>query len=99
MRSSIRQFDCETWPITTGPVVVSSPNDFINKNTMTKIIGQFAGNRDGPLIFHMRDGPPNVTGLPCGTGPPEIVISGSGPPNRKGQPMEWLVEKKNLKRS
>ena len=99
MRNLIRQFERETWPILTGPIVVSSPNDFVSKNIMVKIIRQFAGNRVGPLTFHRRDGPPNVTGPPRGTGPPEIFSSATGPPKTKGQLMEWLVEKKNLKRS
>jgi len=65
---------------------------------MTDIIRQFAGNRDGPLIFHMRDGPPDITGPPRGTGPPEIISCATGPPKTTGPPMDWLVEKKNLKR-
>lgn len=99
MRSLIRQSENKTWPIVSGPVVVSAPDDFMNKNTMISIIRRFAGNRDGPLIFHMRDGPPHVTGPPRGTGPPEIFSSGTGPPKTTGPPMEWLVRKKNLNKS
>ena len=53
-----------------------------------------AGNRDGPLIFHMRDGPPHVTGPPGGTGPPDKLSGSTGPPQTKDPPMEWLVRKK-----
>jgi len=65
---------------------------------ITNLIRKSAGNRDGPLIFHMRDGPPKVTGPPGGTGPP-LTATGSGPPKTTGPPMEWLVRKKSLKRS
>ena len=99
MRHLIRQSENKVWPFNNGPVVVFAPGDFVNKNTMTNIIRRFAGNRDGPLIFHMRDGPPHVTGPPCGTGPPEIFSSGAGPPKTTGPPMEWLVRKRNLKKS
>jgi hypothetical protein len=54
--------------------------------------------RDGPLIFHMRDGPPNVTGPPGGTGPPRYTTA-SGPPKTRCPPMEWLVRKKSLKKT
>ena len=99
MQSFIRQSEKFSWPILSRSFVVSAPDYFINKNTMAKIIRKFAGNRDGPLIFHMRDGPPRVTGPPRGTGPPEIFSSGTGPPKETGPPMEWWVNKKNLKRS
>ena len=92
MRCPIRQLDIRSWPNPFGPIVVLRQG----KNTMNKQLRHYAGNRDGPLIFHMRDGPPNVTGPPYGTGPP--FSSGSGPPNKTGPPMEWLAQKKNLKR-
>ncbi len=64
-----------------------------------------AYSRDGPLIFHMRDGPPNVTGPPGAIrqtcGPPRNrydLARGSSPPTT-GPPMEWLVRKKTLKKS
>ncbi|HHJ36720.1 MAG TPA: hypothetical protein ENJ87_13240 [Gammaproteobacteria bacterium] len=63
-----------------------------------KIILRKTGNRDGPKIFHTRDGPPNVTGPPGGTGPPEVHPSGAGPPKKTGTPMEWLARKKTLKK-
>ena len=91
MRSLIRQFDSKSWPISTGPVVVFAQQINI-------LIGKFSGNRDGPLIFYMRDGPPNVNGPMGGTGPPEIFSSGFSPPKIKGQLMEWLAEKKTLKK-
>ena len=72
MRRLIRRSENKTWPVVSGPVVVSAPDNFMNNNTMINIIRRFAGNRDGPLIFHMRDGPPRVNGPPGGTGPPEI---------------------------
>ena len=69
------------------------------KNTTKLAAGHnSAHSRDGPLIFHMRDGPPNVTGPPGGTGPPRYK-SDSGPPQTTGPPMEWLVRKKTLKKS
>ncbi|MBE9564928.1 MAG: hypothetical protein IMF17_06755 [Proteobacteria bacterium] len=58
-----------------------------------------AHSRDGPIIFHMRDGPPSILGPPGGTGPPDIYVSGTGPPKTTGPPMEWLVKKKSLKKS
>lgn len=97
--SLIRQPASKTWPIMTGPVVISVPGGLVSNNAMINIIRQFAGNRDGPLIFHLCGGRPNVTGPPSGTGPPEIVSSGTGPPKKTGRSMEWLVAKKNLNRS
>jgi len=91
MRSIIRQFDFKSWPISTGSVVVSAQQ-------INTLIGKFSGNRDGPLISHTRDGPPNVTGPPGGTEPPDIFFSGFSPPKIKGQLMEWLAEKKTLKK-
>ena len=91
MRSLIRQFDSESWPISTGSVVVSAQQINI-------LIGKFSGNRDGPLIFHMRDGPQNVNGPMGGTGPPEIFSSGFTPPRTLSHPMEWLAKKKTLKK-
>jgi len=90
MQNLTRQFDVQAGPIMTGSIVVSA---------QMKIILRKTGNRDGPLIFHMRDGPPNVTGPPGGTGPPAIYKSGTGPPKTTGPPMEWLGRKKMLKRS
>jgi len=63
------------------------------------MIRNSAGNRDGPLIFHMRDGPSNVTGPPRGSDPPEKIAGGADPPKVKCPPMDWLVKKKNLERS
>jgi hypothetical protein len=101
MRSLIRQFDqhsdAKSWPILTGPIVVFTPTVFIYRKIMNNIFRKSAGNRDGPLIFHLRDGPPNVTGPPGGTGPPRY-LTGSGPPKTTGPPMEWLVRKKSLKK-
>jgi len=92
MRRPIRQFNFRSWPTPFGPIVVL----WQGKNNMKKRIKSNAGNRDGPLIFHMRDGPPMLTGPPSGTGPP--VLSDSGPPQKTGPPMEWLVKKKTLMR-
>ncbi len=94
MQNLTRQFDVQARPKMTGSIVVSAQ--------MKNIVRQScygAGNRDGPLIYHMRDGPPNETGPPGGTGPPEKDTSGSGPPKTTGPPMEWLGRKKMLKRS
>jgi len=77
----------------TGPIVVPAQMKIILSR-----IYRGTGNRDGPLIFHMRDGPPNGTGPPCGTGPPEVYSSATGPPKITGPPMEWLGRKKMLKR-
>lgn len=54
-------------------------------------------SRDGPLIFHMRDGPPGVAGPSGGTGPP-AMNTGSGPPQSTDPPMEWQIRKQTLKR-
>lgn len=99
MRSLIRQSDLKSWPITTGPIVVFAHRKNAMKNA-TKIVAGHGSvhSRDGPLIFHMRDGPPNVTGPPGGTGPPRFS-TGSSPPKTTGPPMEWLVRKKSLKKS
>jgi hypothetical protein len=99
MRSLTRQFDLKSWPIPTGPIVVTAHRKNVMKNA-TKIMAGHgsAHSRDGPLIFHMRDGPPNVTGPPGGTGPPRFS-TGSSPPKTTGPPMEWLVRKKSLKKS
>ena len=98
MRKLKQQIENRSWPISTGPVVVFAYQNIFTKDMITNLIRKSAGNRDGPLIFHMRDGPPNVTGTPGGTGPP-LNVSGSGPPKTTGPPMEWLVRKKTLKRS
>ena len=55
-----RQFDSRQWSVSNGPLVV---------------LGEYK-NRDGPLIYHKRDGPLFVTGPPGGTDPP----AGTGPP-------------------
>lgn len=102
MRSSIRQFDkhvnAKPWPILTGPIVVfvRDKNMMKSSNKITAGFGS-AHSRDGPTIFHMRDGPPNVTGPSGGTDPPRFT-SESGPPKTTGPPMEWLVRKKSLKK-
>ena len=99
MRSYIRQSEFYSWPISTGPVVVFAHGKNVMKNTTKLAAGHnSAHSRDGPLIFHMRDGPPNVTGPPGGTGPPRF-LSVSGPPQTTGPPMEWLVRKKSLKKA
>jgi len=96
-----RQFEqhshAKSWPILTGSVVVFKFVVFSYRKIMNNIFRKSAGNRDGPLIFHMRDGPPRVTGPPGGTGPPRY-LSSSGSPKTTGPPMEWLVRKKSLKR-
>ncbi len=65
MQSFIRQSDSTSWPVPIGPIVVFVHKKNVKKNT-TKITAGFASahSRDGPIIFHMRDGPPNVTGPP-----------------------------------
>ena len=99
MRSYIRQSEFYSWPISTGPVVVFAHGKNVMKNMTKLAVGHnSAHSRDGPLIFHMRDGPPNVTGPPGGTGPPKYT-TGSSPPKITGPPMEWLVRKKSLKKS
>jgi hypothetical protein len=97
MRSKTRQLNRNLWPILTGPLVVFSPAVFSYRKIMNNIFRKSAGNRDGPLIFHLRDGPPNVTGPPGGTGTPRL-LSDPGPPESTGPPMEWLVRKKSLKK-
>ena len=103
MRSKQRQSVTQIWPVSTGPLVVLSRMFFFGQDLMNEANRKLAAHesaysRDGPLIFHMRDGPPNVTGPPGGTGPP-LFTSGSAPPKITGPPMEWLVRKKTLKRS
>ena len=70
MRRLNQQFVLRHRPAQFGPFVVSGPNKNISRN------------RDGPLIFHTRDGPIFVTGPPGGTGPP----TGTGPPDGTGPP-------------
>jgi len=94
MRNLTRQFDVQAGPKMTGSIVVSAQMKIILNRSCYGV-----GNRDGPLIFHMRDGPPNVTGPPGGTGPPEDFSSATGPPKTTGPPMEWLGRKKMLKRT
>jgi hypothetical protein len=103
MRSLIRQFEkhvnAKPWPILTGPIVVFAHGKNVMKSTEKIAAGHgSAHSRDGPIIFHMRDGPPNVTGPPGGTGPPRFS-SESGPPKTTDQPMEWLVKRKSLKKT
>jgi len=99
MRSLIRQLDYKSWPTLTGPVVVFAHEKNVMKN-ITKIAAGHgsAHSRDGPIIFHMRDGPPNVTGPPGGTGSPRFM-SESDPPKTTDPPMEWLVKRKSLKKT
>jgi len=97
MHSFFRQFDDESWPILTGPLVVYKPAVFSYRKIMNNIFRKSSGNRDGPFVFKMRDGPPHVTGPPGGTGPPRF-ITGPAPPKITGPPMEWLFRKKSLKR-
>jgi len=66
MRMQYKQFNQRQWSVPNGPLVV---------------LGEHK-NRDGPLIYYLRDGPLFVTGPPCGTGPP----AATGPPNRHGPP-------------
>jgi len=70
MRMRNTQFDLEQRSVSHGPLVV---------------YGQYK-NRDGPLIYHMRDGPIFNTGPPRGTGPPAATGSPirHGPPGRTG---------------
>ncbi len=109
MRSFIQQFDSTSWPTLTGPVVVfmrkknnkfwlviMSVNLLIEKSSGNQSATKSVGNRDGPLIFHMRDGPPGITGSQGGAGPPEKIHSGFSVSRIKGQLMEWLVKKKTL---
>jgi hypothetical protein len=93
---------CDFRPILPGPFAV-----FVHVKNMAGLTGNMninydAGNpdtysRDGPLIFHTRDGPFQATGPPGGEAP--LIICGHGPPKKTGPPMEWLVRKKNLNRS
>jgi len=103
MRSLIRQAGDRSWPISTGPVVVFAYGKNVMNNPKKMVVGhQSVHSRDGPLIFHLRDGPPNVTGPPGGTGPPPGInelAGATGPPGTTGPPMEWLVRKKSLKKS
>ena len=94
MQNLTRQFDVQAWPKMTGSIVVSAQIKMILRRSC-----RGPGNRDGPIIFHMRDGPPNKTGPPGGTGPPEKYTGSTGPPKTTGPPMEWLGRKKMLKRS
>lgn len=91
-------------PAMIGSFVVSACHKNTYRiNSFLKWLTRYSGNRDGPLIFHMRDGPPNVTGPPGGTGPPlcceTLIISGTGPPQTNDPPKEWWVRKKTLKHS
>ncbi len=65
MRIQTRQLDAKKWPVTSGPLAVTGEHK----------------NRDGPLIYRLRDGPscvtgpPRVAGLPVEAGP----IRNNGP--------------------
>jgi len=76
----------------------------MNNTKIIPIDRNFSYSRDGPIIFHMRDGPPDITGPPAAIrqtcGPPRNrydLARGSSPPTT-GPPMEWLLRKKSLKR-
>ena len=105
MRSNIRQFAKRPWPVSTGPIVVYAQGKNSVKSTIIFVKDHnFSYSRDGPIIFHMRDGPPDITGPPDGIwqtcGPPRNrfdLARGSSPPTT-GPPMEWLVRKKTLMR-
>ncbi len=87
MRRLTRQSDLKSWPITTGPIVVFAyENNVMINMTKTAAGHASAHSRDGPIIFHMRDGPPNVTDTPGGT-EPQKYQSDSGPTKTKGPPM------------
>ncbi|PCI08223.1 MAG: hypothetical protein COB77_02830 [Gammaproteobacteria bacterium] len=98
MRNLSRQYGVYVWPNMIGSIVVSVPMKNILTMTRRWAGSCRVGNRDGPLIFHMRDGPPNVNGPSGGTGPPAIMKGGTGPPLKTGPPMAWLVKKKTLKK-
>lgn len=66
MRMRSRQFGLRQRSVSNGPLVV---------------LGEYK-NRDGPLIYHLRDGPFSDSDPPCGAGPPV----GTGPPIRHGPP-------------
>ena len=78
MRSSTRQFECKTWPISTGPIVVFAQGKSSVKSTIIFAKERdFSYSRDGPIIFHMRDGPPDITG------PPGAIRQTCGPPRNR----------------
>ena len=62
-------------------------NQWLVNNEPLVVLGN-CKKRDGPIIFHRRDGPLFVTGPPGGTGPPEATgppymatgPNGTGPP-------------------
>jgi len=107
MRSQYRQFEESPWSVTTWPFIVLDGSEIRVTKDMKSSTQRYADrkhlaanrcrNRDGPLIFHKRDGPPRMTGPPGGTGPP-VDTSGNGPPKKTGPPMEWLVRKKYLEK-
>ncbi len=98
MRSRTKQLDYKSWPISTGPIVVFAYGKNVVKNIKKIAAGHAsAHSRDGPIIFHMRDGPPNVTGPPGGTGPPRYSSS-PGPPTTTDPPTERQVKRKSLKK-
>ena len=55
MRMQNKQFNSDQRLVNNGPLVV---------------LGN-CKKRDGPMIYHRRDGPVLVAGLPTGTGPPQ----------------------------
>ena len=94
MQGYKRQIGARSWSITGGPFVVCAFRILLKKNTEKQATGCFASSRDGPPAFHMRDGPPQVTGSSGGTGPPDELSGSTGPPPTKDPPMDWLVRKK-----
>jgi hypothetical protein len=93
MRSLIRQLDAKSGLILTEPSVVFAWQKNRMNIAMSAPERRRAGNRDGPLIFHMRDGPLNVTGPTGGTEPPEIFSSGFTPPRILSHTVKWLARK------
>jgi len=88
MVSQTRQFVSFLGSVFTGPLIISVVVFAHEKNNMKIITIIMAGfssafSRDGPIIFHMRDGPPSITGSPGGTDPPcqrYYLVCESGPP-------------------
>ena len=72
MRMQSKQFISHQWLVNNEPLVV---------------LGN-CKKRDGPIIFHRRDGPLFVTGPPGGTGPAEATepIYSVGFPKETGPP-------------
>ncbi len=82
MRSQTRQFVSYKGPVSSGSVVVFGFDENI-VNKLIKVMTGFSSVhcRDGPTIFHVRDGPPSITGPPGGTGPSRFSAE-SGPPKK-----------------